>query len=77
MRAESGRLAECQIAPVGRGDYQLTVFYNGLPVTTEMYSTVLQARGRAKHLAAVLRASGWYAGPDAGVAPGPRAEPAG
>lgn len=59
LTGDSGRHVECHLAPSGAGDYQLTVLYNGVEATTEVYSAAFLARARAKQLVAVLHTQGW------------------
>ena len=65
LTGESGRHVECHLAPLGTGDYQLTILYNGLEATTEVYAAAFVARARAKQLVAVLQTNGWRLDGDA------------
>jgi hypothetical protein len=60
----TGRHAECHLLPLGTGDCQLFVLYNGVETAVEVYATASQAHWRAQQLMAGLHASGWQRTPD-------------
>jgi hypothetical protein len=59
LTGDSGRHVECHLTPLGTGDCQLTILYNGLEATTEVYVCAFVARARAKQLVTMLHTKGW------------------